>query len=170
MHHSTCVTHVPWCRSGSLTRAGGENVPDIPGACALTVLRIWQEAHEQWWMYFSVYHHSHIFCIVNVAFVDDRQGECKLNSTFHWCQYFINACCLQIVRGAITLAPICSANDESPIAGIQDNPAGVSEWLGCRSLTWRHGLLHNCRKCPWKPCWCVCNLMGVPGSTKKTNR
>ena len=34
MHHHTCVTHVPWCMSGSLTRGGGENVPGIPGACA----------------------------------------------------------------------------------------------------------------------------------------
>ena len=34
MHHGTCVTHVPWCVSGSLTSGGGENVPGIPGACA----------------------------------------------------------------------------------------------------------------------------------------
>ena len=34
MHHGTCVTHVPWCMSGSLTRGGEENVPSIPGACA----------------------------------------------------------------------------------------------------------------------------------------
>ena len=34
MHHGTCVTHVPWCMSESLTRGGGENVPGIPGACA----------------------------------------------------------------------------------------------------------------------------------------
>ena len=34
MHHSTCVTHVPWCMSGLLTGRGGENVPGIPGACA----------------------------------------------------------------------------------------------------------------------------------------
>ena len=34
MHQGTCVTHVPWCMSGSLTRVGGENVPGIPGACA----------------------------------------------------------------------------------------------------------------------------------------
>ena len=34
MQHGTCVTHVPWCMSGSLTRGGGENVPGIPGACA----------------------------------------------------------------------------------------------------------------------------------------
>ena len=46
MHHGTCVTHVPWCMSGSLTRGGGENVPGIPGACAPAILRIWREAHE----------------------------------------------------------------------------------------------------------------------------
>ena len=34
MHHGTCVTHVPWCMSRSLTCGGGENVPGIPGACA----------------------------------------------------------------------------------------------------------------------------------------
>ena len=45
MHHGTCVTHVPWCMSGSLTSGGGENVPGIPGACAPAILRIWQEAH-----------------------------------------------------------------------------------------------------------------------------
>ena len=45
MHHGTCVTHVPWCISGSLTCGDGENVPGIPGACAAAILRIWQEAH-----------------------------------------------------------------------------------------------------------------------------
>ena len=34
MHHGTCVTHGPWCMSGSLTRGRGENVPGIPGTCA----------------------------------------------------------------------------------------------------------------------------------------
>ena len=34
MHHGTCVTHVPWSMSASLTRSGGENDPDNPGACA----------------------------------------------------------------------------------------------------------------------------------------
>ena len=47
MHHGTCVTHVPWCMSGSLTCGDGENVPGIPGACAPAILRIWQEAHSQ---------------------------------------------------------------------------------------------------------------------------
>ena len=44
MHHGTCVTHVPWCMSGSLTCGGGENVRGIPGACAPAILCIWQEA------------------------------------------------------------------------------------------------------------------------------
>ena len=29
MYHDTCVTHVSWCMSGSLTRRDGENVPGI---------------------------------------------------------------------------------------------------------------------------------------------
>ena len=29
IHHGTCVTHVPWCMSGSLAPVGGENVPAI---------------------------------------------------------------------------------------------------------------------------------------------
>ena len=33
-HHGSCVTHVPWCTSGSLTCSGGKNVLGIPGACA----------------------------------------------------------------------------------------------------------------------------------------
>ena len=32
IQHGTCVTRVPWCTSGSLTRGGEENVPDLPGA------------------------------------------------------------------------------------------------------------------------------------------
>ena len=47
MHHGTCVTHVPWCMSGSLTCGDGENVPGIPSACAPAILRIWQEAHDR---------------------------------------------------------------------------------------------------------------------------
>ena len=52
MHHGTCVTHVPWCMSGSLTCGDGENVPDIPGTCAPAILRIGQEAHcmNQCWL------------------------------------------------------------------------------------------------------------------------
>ena len=34
MHHGTCVTHVPWRMSGSLTHNGRENVRGIPGTCA----------------------------------------------------------------------------------------------------------------------------------------
>ena len=35
MHHGTCVTHVPWCKPGSLTGqvGDGENVSGISSAC-----------------------------------------------------------------------------------------------------------------------------------------
>ena len=33
MRHGTCVVHVPWYMSGSLSRSARENVPGIPGAC-----------------------------------------------------------------------------------------------------------------------------------------
>ena len=53
MHHGTCVTHVPWCMSGSLTCGDGENVPGIPGSCAPAILRIWQEAHWAHYIYIT---------------------------------------------------------------------------------------------------------------------
>ena len=39
MHHGMCVTHVPWCMSGSLTRRSRENVPGIPMVHVLTETR-----------------------------------------------------------------------------------------------------------------------------------
>ena len=33
-HYGTCVTHMPWCLSGSLTLGSGKHVPGIPGECA----------------------------------------------------------------------------------------------------------------------------------------
>ena len=58
MNHGTCVTHVPWCMSGSLSRSGGENVPGIPGTCAthnFTYLSIWIHGciifHDSVWLY-----------------------------------------------------------------------------------------------------------------------
>ena len=55
MHHGTCVTHVPWCMSGSLTCGDGKNVPGIPGACARAILRIWQEAHVMLFMWLFIW-------------------------------------------------------------------------------------------------------------------
>ena len=100
MHHGTCVTHVPWCMSGSLTCGDGENVPGIPGACAPAILRIWQEAHVACiatkdailtlrfaiWLYeyvsFSIFH----TCICNVH--------------MHFSHFFLSVfqtyCCFQL--------------------------------------------------------------------------
>ena len=51
MHHGTCVTHVPWCMSGSLTgdflwnRWRGRTFPAFPAHAQPTILRICQKAH-----------------------------------------------------------------------------------------------------------------------------
>ena len=45
MYHGTCVTHVPRCVSGSLTRVVRETIPAFPVHAQPTNLRIWQEAH-----------------------------------------------------------------------------------------------------------------------------
>ena len=68
MHHGTCVTHVPWCMSGSLTRGDGENVPGIPGACAPAILRIWQEAHGGKWCKRTAPTYFHGISINNYTF------------------------------------------------------------------------------------------------------
>ena len=45
MHHATCVTHMAWCMSGSLTCGGGEKVHGIPGAW---VTRNFTSIHLAW--------------------------------------------------------------------------------------------------------------------------
>ena len=61
MHHGTCVTHVPWCMSGSLTCGDRENVPGIPGACAPAILRIWQEAHALTSIYKNKHGYNYLY-------------------------------------------------------------------------------------------------------------
>ena len=42
MQHGTCVTHVPWCMSGSFTHGGGET---FLAHAQPAILRIWQQTH-----------------------------------------------------------------------------------------------------------------------------
>ena len=47
MHHGTCLTHVPWCMPGSLTRGflwsrrRGKTLPAFPAHAQPAILRIW---------------------------------------------------------------------------------------------------------------------------------
>ena len=57
IHHGTCITHVPRCMSGSLTRGSGENVPGIPGAsatCNFTYLARGPCCAPHFFMHFSL--------------------------------------------------------------------------------------------------------------------
>ena len=77
MHHGTCVTHVPWCMSGSHTCGNGENVIGIPGACAPGILRIWQEAHVL--TSTAVQHSVHLCIIIGIHC---KLYRCQNKSTY----------------------------------------------------------------------------------------
>ena len=75
MHRCTCLTHVPWCISGSLTRGNGENVLGIPSACAPVILRIWQEAHTSTCIFHTP---SHGTCFTTAFQTSHQKGFCRL--------------------------------------------------------------------------------------------
>ena len=87
MHYGTCVTHVPWCMLGSLTRGGGENVPGIPGACAPAILRNWQEAHTTYTHTACKWLWSDVATRIRDHFVfasSQREMTLHCNSVSHW--------------------------------------------------------------------------------------
>ena len=58
MHYDTCVTHAPWCMSGSLNHDGRESIPDIPGAyatrnCSYLVRGPWKVKNNEFKKYWS---------------------------------------------------------------------------------------------------------------------
>ena len=65
MHHGTCVTHVPWCIPGLLTRGGGKTFPTFPAHVQPAILRIWQEAH--WGDLGSIWWFTLLYGICNVG-------------------------------------------------------------------------------------------------------
>ena len=72
MHHGTCVTHVPWCMSGSLTRGGRENVRepifDIAWCCQPHGMGHGQHLNLKWiWM--NVWMNIHSLLIQSLSFV-----------------------------------------------------------------------------------------------------
>ena len=77
MHHGTCVTHVPWCMSGSLTRGGGENVHGIPGACTTRHFAYLVRGHGR----DGVSNHQPYHCLLNLLFRRRSKKTSKLRVT-----------------------------------------------------------------------------------------
>ena len=48
IHHGTCVTHVPWCMSRSLTAVAGKMFSTFPVHALPAILHIWQAVHIVW--------------------------------------------------------------------------------------------------------------------------
>ena len=109
MHHGTCVTHVSWCMSGSLTHDGWENVPGIPGACAarnFTYLArgpriLWrhnQELGSCWATTSNFVVWRSLFCYLI------QTGVSKCCSRVHGCH---NKTCFSLAFWATMLIAIC---------------------------------------------------------------
>ena len=84
MHHGTCVTHVPWCMSGSLFSGGRENVPGIPGACATHNFTYLARGPWRWWMMHQQ-QHLHLW-LWQCFYFSFYSYNCTNNA---WKQFFI---------------------------------------------------------------------------------
>ena len=98
MHHGTCVTHVPWCMSGSLTRGGEENVPGIPGAC--TTRNFSYLVRGPWvLMYKGV---SLVFQVQHPSVMDYWEGLHILTTVFFWLTICLNIMLLLLLISKIS--------------------------------------------------------------------
>ena len=138
MHHGTCMTHVPWCMSGSLTRGGGENVPGIPDAWAtrnFTYL-----ARGPWFIYriphalASTYTHR---CTYSLRWRHNGR-ESVSNHQPHYCSLNHLFRRRSKKTSKLRVTGLCAGN--SP--GTGEFPAQMARYAENVSIWWRrHGLL-----------------------------
>ena len=92
MHHGTCVTHVPWCMSGSRNTGAGGNVPGIPGACAtrsFTYLARGPWNNSSWnWSKHTIITETHLRNTSSAAYEVDEVYSWRWSSEFFnlWCR------------------------------------------------------------------------------------
>ena len=95
MYHDTCVTHVPWCISGSLTRGGTEKVPGILGACATRNFAYL--ARGPWCVQMIGYimalmSHSHVCTLHHIIIITMQKYLKALNTCSTCLLYFLGIC------------------------------------------------------------------------------
>ena len=142
MHYGTCVTQVPWCMSGSLTRGGGGYIPSIPGACTTrNFTYLARSPWAQWWlnasdwnwksfMQFDCFHILYIFCIcfcckwLSDAYENGIHTPGGVNACGEWLMlssspdWHIDQCC---VHNASTV-PWTSAGQFGRPRGVRGRP------------------------------------------------
>ena len=97
MHHGTCVTHVPWCMSGSLTsgffwnRRRGKTFPAFPAHAQPAILRIWYEAHCQWNL-----------CAYSACWFHWQSYRFFFNHYHYLCYYSVERCCQFLSQSYVT--------------------------------------------------------------------
>ena len=100
MHHGMCVTHVPWCMSGSLTRGGGEYVPGIPGACA--TCNFAYLVRGPWWI---VYKYTCDSIIASVLITLRCRDDRRFFGLFHSRAVLINAALCLLMTARVIVRP-----------------------------------------------------------------
>ena len=139
MHNGTCVTHVPWCMSGWLTRGGGEYIPGIPGACAtrnFTYL-----ARGPW-------HHQVTISITELK-------VCKIFGPVSRtaCQSCVSFCLWMIVWAAYSSEWLhCPSTLSKRSASMYQTGQGPKTSSYFEDCTWTHNIQLELRICSVVPC------------------
>ena len=117
MHHGMCMTHVPWCMSGSLAHGGGENVPSIPGACAThnftyLVRGPWPECRIRLFARCAIFLSPSFLIILSLKNTYQIYSVACIDGYVYWCGYLsckIWALCCQLMNfSLINFANICT--------------------------------------------------------------
>ena len=158
MHHGKCVTHVPWCMSGSLTRGGGENVQGIPGTSATRKFHILEEAHGISYLCPDIHGSWDVFSISwgNLKAWFKLNKKAILGLTYsHWfyCKErgdsnIVNIKLYVSASSYLFAMVLCSILPAAGVCLIAHNEGvalglGISRWLYiCRISDWRNCLAY----------------------------
>ena len=131
MHHDTCVTHVPWCMSGSLTRITGETVPGITDACATRNFYVsikrpipiaWihmQNLTVKLW-------HKRVLIKVNMTYKPASIALCLTNK---WNAPREKMCQKQNTTAATTIVPKASTDDSLAYSNLSCHAKPIRWWF-----------------------------------------
>ena len=119
MHHGTCATHVPWCMPGSLTNGffevgGGENVPGIPGACA--ICNFTYLTRDPWPPTFHPLVYSDGSCIIFICMIAIMTGISKRLSFHFRFRYFFFVSNIKSDGDSISLIHPAERESTTPIS------------------------------------------------------
>ena len=140
-----CVTHEPWCMSGSITRGGGENVPGIPGACTtrnLTYLA--RDPYNSFWSWVMwSYQWSPLPMLEEVP-----DGE-YVGQGIVWTAFDVGKSCVRQIEQGTALYHNLVEPCSTPLP-IQDGTSLRSSGTQCNRRRWLH-IVCGDNRALWRP-------------------